>query len=120
MINNETLIFVGIILVIVLIECGSQYSLKKYKQTDKIINLIVGIIGYMVIALLIMTLSSMREMGMVNMIWSVISILAITLVGYFAFDEKVDIKDGVSIAIAILAVSSIEYRKNKNSAPKGQ
>ena len=98
----------GIILLIVFAESASLVCLKKYGKGDSKWFLVAGLVGYMIVALLLLKLTMINDIGLINSLWSVISVLAVIIAGNVFFDEKLDGKDIAAIAVAIIAIIALQ------------
>lgn len=110
------LFFLFFILLIVFVESSSLVCLKKYGKGDKTGYLIAGLVGYIIVALLLMKLSTMDDIGVVNALWSVISILAVVVAGNVFFDEKLDTQDFAAIAVAVIAIIALQSNRKKKTS----
>ena len=70
-----------VFLILVFVEVYALYSLKKQ-------NLIRGIIGFIIVAILLYYLLKDKHIGIVNHTWNLFSSLIIFLIGYLYFFEK--------------------------------
>lgn len=99
-----------IILLVVFAESASLVCLKKYGKGDTAWFLAAGIVGYIIVALLLLLLISWyNDIGMLNTLWSVISVLSVIIAGNVFFDEKVDGKDFAAIGVAVLSIGALQY-----------
>jgi multidrug transporter EmrE-like cation transporter len=86
MISNLLLIY---IILIVIFEAVAQSCLKEYSQSSNYNYFYAGILFYGGVGwLLCQTYSQKAGLGVVNLVWSALSIIASTVVGILLFKEK--------------------------------
>lgn len=87
-------------------EAIAQNSLKYYSGHEDCNHLImcVGIVGYIMVALMLLTSYNFVAMSKMNLIWSCISIITACTLGHFFFDEIFDIHTIGSISLALAAI----------------
>ena len=102
--NERFWIVIGIVSVISLVECYSQYSLKKGNGDHNYNSLFFGIFGYAIVCYLLWQCYNFEAMGHVNLLWSCMSIILAFLVGVFMFKEKFNKYTLVAIALAVSAI----------------
>jgi len=98
----------GIILLIVFVESSSLVCLKKYGKGESKWFLLIGLIGYLIVALLLLKLTLINDIGLVNSLWSVISVLSVIVAGKVFFDEKLDGKDIAAISVATISIIALQ------------
>ncbi len=72
--------------------------------------LIAGGLFYLIVVFLLSRAHKLAPMGIVNAIWSGLSVITIASVGYFAFDQKlatdqIAMMSVIAIGVAYLAVN---------------
>ena len=98
-----------IIILITLFECIAQGCLKKFFKNSKLYFFGISVICYVTICYLLVCSYQYKSMGIVNCIWSGMSILFIVSIGYIFFNEIIDIKDIIGIRLIILGIYFILY-----------
>jgi len=89
--DNRILI---IILMIVVCETVAMTMVKKYHNQDGTAYLVLAVLMYAGVCLLLsQSLDYKDSVGMVNVVWSGLSIFAVVLAGVVFFHEKVHIHD---------------------------
>ena len=78
---------------IVLSEAVAQYCVRRCKAEQKYHLFILAILFYSFVCVGLYIMYGFRQMGVVNLMWSCMSILTIMLVGVFFFHERIDIYD---------------------------
>jgi multidrug transporter EmrE-like cation transporter len=78
------------------------YSLDRESRSQLIIA--IGIVGYIMVALLLVTAYRYEDMGHMNMTWSCLSIVTAYLMGYLLFQEHINNYTIMSIALALSAI----------------
>jgi len=94
----------AIISLIVIVETTAQYHIKKSKITNNLMYLLVAVLCYMVICGLLHKCYDYDDMGMTNLIWSVLSIVSIMIVGHLAFKEQINGFDLFGILLCIIGL----------------
>ncbi len=87
--NQEGLILVYIIIAIVFFEAIAQFCVKKSKSNGNNGYLCISIFAYFIVCLLLLRSYSYKTMGVVNLIWSCLSIITIMLIGIIFYHEKI-------------------------------
>jgi multidrug transporter EmrE-like cation transporter len=91
----RTVIFFGIL--ISLVEVYAQYSLKSRRQ-------LIGIIGYICVALILFKSYDYEALGHMNLVWSCISIITCFILGVLIFKEPFNKYTFLSVCFAISAI----------------
>jgi uncharacterized membrane protein len=102
MIFNQSLVLplIGLIFS----ETFSQFALEKMITTNNFIYLLLGCIGYVVVALLyFLVLKSGQKLAIANVIWNIGSSISVFIIGTFYFKQKISFKQLIGIALAIFA-----------------
>lgn len=86
------------------IESVGLYCLKEYADTHHKSYLILGILLYVVVALMFVALLKQRNLGLTNGLWNVLSTVMVVIVGYFAFKEELSIKEVIGIILGIFSL----------------
>lgn len=105
MLNN----LLVIIVLISLFECIAQGCLKNFFKNSKLYFFAISVICYAAVCYLLVCSYSFKSMGMVNCIWSGVSIIFIVCIGYVFFNEKIDIQDIMGIGLIIIGIWFILY-----------
>ena len=93
-----------IILGIVVMEAIAQYFIKKYNEIPHPMYYILGIIFYALVAFLLNTSYNYSSMGMSQMLWSGMSVIAILLVGSFFFGETIEKNEWIGMIFIIIGL----------------
>jgi multidrug transporter EmrE-like cation transporter len=105
MVNN---LFV-IIILISSFECVAQGCLKKFFKDSNFFLFLSGIICYAAVCYLLVKSYQFKSMGIVNCIWSGVSILFILWIGWAVFNETINTRDVMGIAFIISGIWFIMY-----------
>lgn len=110
---------VGIILALVAAESFAQLFLEKATlKSKKNINLVLGIILYLIVGYLYyIALTSKVPLAIVNIIWQTSTIIIITLISIFYFKQKITKKE--IIGIVILLIGSLFFIPDKEKTEGG-
>ena len=106
---NEAIILIFLILMVVICEAIAQSSAHMLGHTNDYKYLILGMIFYGIVVFLLSKAHRINNMGTVNGIWSGISILSISLVGYFIFGQKIKTNHILALIIIAVSVSYVGY-----------
>lgn len=88
----------------IIVEICATTALKTSEQFTKFIPTIIAIVGYVIsFYLLSLTLKSI-PMGIAYAIWSGAGIVLISIVGYFAFKQHLDLPAIIGLALIVLGV----------------
>jgi small multidrug resistance pump len=103
------MILLVLIILILFIECIDQGCLKTFFNNSKLYLFIVGALCYVIVYYLLVQSYQFKSMGLVNCVWSGISILFILMVGYFIFSESINIRDIIGVILIIVGTWLILY-----------
>ena len=104
---NELLV---IILLISAIECLGQTCLRTFfLDKNRQLFFIAGIIAYSIVCYLLVKSYNYKGMGLVNCIWSGISILFILFIGYTIFNEPMNNRDILGTVLIIAGIVLINW-----------
>lgn len=102
MLDNLILFYITLI---VIFESVAQSCLKTYSNTNNYSYFFVGIVSYSIVSwLLCQSYNHKGGLGIVNLIWSAVSIIASTIIGIIMFKEKFHTHD---ILATLLITSGI-------------
>ena len=103
-------ILIGIVLLIALSECVGQSCLKNYyNNPTKVYFYFVGVLFYAIVCLLLVVSYKFSGMGLVNILWSGVSVLTILSAGILFFDETVTPLDWFGVVLILLGIGSIMW-----------
>lgn len=106
---NTTEIFL-IIFLIVIIETISISCVKGYHDGAGQTFMLLAIFGYSIVCYLLnKSLSYKDSMGMVNLLWSGMSVLAVSVVGVLLFKEKVSSYDMIAGSLIASGIMIFKY-----------
>lgn len=97
--HMETAYMVMVLLFIVTSEALAQTCIKKCKVTQKWHFYLLAVFFYSLVCLGLYTMYGYKTMGIVNLIWSCLSILSILTVGVVFFHEEINRYDLVGIIL---------------------
>lgn len=97
-----------IILLISASECIGQSCLKKFfQEPDKIHLFIIAILFYSLICYLLVLSYKYKGIGLVNVIWSGISVLLMVSIGVIMFHEKITNLDIIGIILIVVGIMCV-------------
>lgn len=91
-------------IVVSLIEQYSQYSAKRFAQNRCVTQYAMALFGYTLVILIVSYLSTKIKIGIVNCVWSAVSICAGIAMGYLAFGETVTRHEAIGAMLAIVSI----------------
>lgn len=103
---KQTILLVTL-LFIVLAEAIAQYCIKRCKEEQKWHFFVFGIMMYALVCLGLYIAYDMRTMGMINLLWSCLSIISVILVGTIFFHDAITIYDILGIIIVFIGFTLI-------------
>ena len=74
-------------------EAIAQYCIRRCKEEQKMHLFLLGVFFYAFVCLGLYIMYGFRQMGIVNLMWSCMSIITIMMVGVLFFHEHIDIYD---------------------------
>lgn len=98
----EKLILIIVLLFIVASESTAQYCIKKCKTTQKWYFLLLAVLMYGFVCLGLYKAYDYKTMGIANLMWSCMSIVAIALIGIIYFHEKITFYDLLGVVFVFI------------------
>ncbi len=103
--NTSSFFVLGLIILISISECLGQSCLRYFeKNPSKTILFFTGVLFYSVVCFLLVLSYKYKGMGIVNVLWSGISVLVILSVGILFFHEKITTMDKWGILFIIIGI----------------
>lgn len=99
--NDKLHTLIPIILFIVLFESIAQFHIRKGRELKSVVYAGIGLASYCVVAALLYKCYEFEGIGLVNLIWSVLSIVSMTLIGHMFFDEELNKFDLIGIGLCL-------------------
>lgn len=93
--------------IVVVAEILAIWLLNEWSQNDKIYYIILGVLGYILVAVffaLLLRSISGDKLAIINGIWQVIGLIAITLIGVLFLKEKIHMYQWVGFGFAIISL----------------
>lgn len=104
--NTKLTLFL-IVIAISISECIGQSCLKKYhKAPEQTYLYVAGVLFYSIVCALLVMSYKYKGMGLVNVLWSGLSVLVILSTGVLFFDETITHMDMLG---ALMIVSGIGF-----------
>jgi multidrug transporter EmrE-like cation transporter len=102
---NSKISLLLLILAISISECIGQSCLKKYNlDPEKTYLYISGVIFYSIVCALLVMSYKYKGMGLINVLWSGLSVLVIVSTGILFFNESITFLDKVGILLIITGI----------------
>jgi multidrug transporter EmrE-like cation transporter len=109
MLNNLILIY---ILIIVLVETLAQSCLKHYSNSKDTIFFFIGFIAYGLVSYLLCKSYEIEGgLGMINLIWSGISVITSFTIGILYFKEQFHFHDAIAILFITIGMLILKHTK---------
>tara|TARA_Y100001972_G_C7621877_1_gene311906 strand:+ start:316 stop:660 length:345 start_codon:yes stop_codon:yes gene_type:complete len=102
--NNIIFLYFAII---VISEIVAIWLLTEWSKNEKIYLIILGILSYVIVGIffaLLMRDSSDNRLAMINAFWQVIGLIAITVLGIYLYNEKLNTLEWIGLALTLIAV----------------
>ena len=94
-----------LLVVIIFLECVSQFLLQKKVQTNNDFYLIIGMIMYALLALAFyFLLKEGQTLSVANIIWNALALIIITLIGYFYFKQSLSTTQIIALILSLVAL----------------
>lgn len=117
--TKSTFILIIILVLLSILEIIVFASMKQYSNTKNKWFFVMSIIGYIMITILLIYSFNFNHMSIVNSLWNAISIISISILGYLAFNEKLNWKEVIAITIIIIgSIILLAVNNEKNSLNK--
>jgi multidrug transporter EmrE-like cation transporter len=99
-----------ILLFVVFFEAIAQSSVYYANKTNNKWFILIGMFSYAILCLLIFKAYNYKGVGMINAIWSGMSLFIMVSTGVIIFKEKISIKEYIGILFIILGILIINQR----------
>jgi multidrug transporter EmrE-like cation transporter len=99
---GKMLELLGIIVLIVVAQFYAQYYIKKSHNSKQLVYLAIGAALYVVSAFLLYRTYYYAHTGIINGVWSVLTIIGVVLVGMFIFHAEVTLIDALGLFLVVL------------------
>lgn len=93
-----------LILLIVISESFGQYFIKKYDKIPLYYYYGYGIFFYLIVIYLLTKVYKNSDMGVVQLLWSGLSVVTVLMVGHFLFGEEIHGNEWVGIILILSGV----------------
>ncbi len=108
----ETVSLLSLVLFISISECLGQSCLKKFHTNPLPENnylYYLAVLFYSIVCLLLLMSYKYKSMGLVNVLWSGISVLVILSTGILFFHEKITFLDKLGVIFILLGIGCIVW-----------
>lgn len=99
--KNKALLVIIILFIVAAESCG-QYCIRICKTEQKWHFFILGVIMYSFVCLGLYISYGYKTMGIINLLWSCLSIISIVLIGIVFFHDTVTVNDIIGILFIFL------------------
>ena len=105
------LILLFIILCITVCESIGQTFLKRFnlQAGSKYHYYVLGVLFYAVVCYLLIQSYKYKSMGIVNILWSGLSVLMVASFGFLFYDEKITMIDIVGVVFILIGMFCVLY-----------
>jgi multidrug transporter EmrE-like cation transporter len=99
-----------LVLAIAISECLGQSCLKTYHRSPEKTHLyIAGVLFYTVVCALLVMSYKYKGMGLINIIWSGLSVLLILTTGILFFDESITRMDMIGAGMIVSGIGFVVW-----------
>lgn len=102
--NSHIYILITLVIFISILEICGQTCIRKFRENGNKQFIILGIALYLAVVLLLFHSYRYHGMGIVNLLWSCLSIIMAVVVGHFIFNEEVNHYMAMAIVLAFAAI----------------
>ena len=103
-----------IIIGIVICEALGQNCIRHFHKNNNWIFFVIGLVFYGIICYLLNETYNHKEIGLVNVLWSGLSILMILVLGIVVWDEKITNNEWIGVLFIFTGIAIIQYGGHKN------
>lgn len=97
-----------VVLGIVIAECVGQSCLKSmFNDPSKSYLYVAGVVSYGVVCYLLLLSYNYKSMGLINVLWSGLSVLAVLGAGALFFHERITTMDAVGVVLTLAGIALI-------------
>lgn len=107
---NTKLALLLLVIAISISECLGQSCLKRYHTApDKTYLYIAGVLFYTIVCALLVMSYKYKGMGLVNVLWSGLSVLVILSTSMLFFDESITRLDMIGAAMIVSGIGFVVW-----------
>ncbi len=107
---SPRLLLLALILLIAIAECIGQSCLRSFYNNPSRTDLVLlGVFFYSIVCALLVISYRYKGMGLVNVMWSGLSVLVIVSTGMIFFNEKITRLDWLGISLIIAGMAAVLY-----------
>jgi multidrug transporter EmrE-like cation transporter len=101
-------LLLGLIILIAISECAGQSCLKSlYANPSRTYLYFLAVLFYGIVCLLLVLSYKYKGMGLINVLWSGLSVLTIVSVGVIFYHEKLTSLDMFGIALILVGLACV-------------
>ena len=102
----------GLIFGLVTLETLGQFLARKYYDNkEKLWMFIISVFCYITIAYVLVKTYELENVGFVNALWSGITLIAVSMLGYFVFDESFTTQEYFAIGLIFAGTMLLGIQK---------
>lgn len=102
--QNAIVMMLVYVAFIILFETLAQHSFKLCHSEGNFYKYLLGVMFYGLVGFFLIKAYEYRSMGMINVLWSSLSVLSVMLLSYFYWEEKITYNDIIGTALVILGL----------------
>jgi multidrug transporter EmrE-like cation transporter len=102
--ESHVYILITLVIFISILEICGQTCIRKFRDNGQRHFIILGIALYLAVVLLLFHSYRYHGMGIVNLLWSCLSIIMAIVVGHFIFNEDFNHYMAIAIVLAFGAI----------------
>lgn len=106
-IQSQSILVAILLIFIVLSEATAQFCLRKCKKEQKFHLFLLGVFFYSLVCLGLLNMYSMKEIGIVNFMWSCMSIITVLIIGVIVFHEQINRYDFIGLIFVFFGLGLV-------------
>ena len=104
---------------LVFLESAGQFLARKYKDNkEKLWLFMLPIFCYITIVYVLVKTYDIQNIGFVNALWSGLTIVVVTILGYFFFEERFSIIEIIAISLIFVGTIILGLQKREEDDMK--
>ena len=111
--NNNIIIILFLVIGIVLCETIAQSCIKYSRNTNNKNYICISVLFYAIVCFLLYKTYKYQNMGIVNVIWSCLSVLSVLFAGIILYHEKITKNDILGVILILIGLYFIFMDEHK-------
>tara|TARA_Y100001935_G_scaffold162886_1_gene133924 strand:+ start:42 stop:386 length:345 start_codon:yes stop_codon:yes gene_type:complete len=99
-------LFLTYVSIIIIFELAGQYLFKRFhiNKGASHILIVLGMLSFSISSFFVFKILKYGTLGITNIIWHLVHFLAIFLIGYYVFGEKLTTTQGIAVLFGIISI----------------